>query len=137
MGAGGNGIAMRIAVLMTVLLAACAPTPDDRGARLFARNCTSCHGVTGSGDGPQSAGLPVPPANLRGLAAANEGVFPAKRVMAAIFGYPGKTHTETMPDFAAELAGPTVLWEAPDGERIETPVPLLDLAQYLETIQDL
>ncbi len=136
MGAGGNGIVMRIAVVMTVLLAACATTPEGGGERLFARNCISCHGATGAGDGPKSAGLPVPPANLRGLAAGNDGIFPTERVMAAIYGYPGKAHAGTMPEFARALAGPTVLWETPDGEKIETPVSLVELARYLETLQE-
>lgn len=127
---------MWIAVLMTVLLVACTVMPEDRGARLFARYCSSCHGETGGGDGPESAGLPVPPANLRALQSANGGAFPAVRVTAAVHGYPGKSHAGTMPEFAQALSGPMVLWSTPDGETIETPEPLLDLVRYLETLQD-
>ena len=34
------------------------------GARLFAANCTACHGTEGRGDGPAAANLPVKPADL-------------------------------------------------------------------------
>jgi mono/diheme cytochrome c family protein len=33
-----------------------------RGARLYARHCTACHGAQGRGDGWNAASLPVPPA---------------------------------------------------------------------------
>ena len=36
----------------------------DRGAALYAENCTLCHGATGHGDGPAAAGLPIRPADL-------------------------------------------------------------------------
>ena len=36
----------------------------ERGAALFARNCASCHGDTGAGDGPLADTLPAPPANF-------------------------------------------------------------------------
>jgi putative copper export protein/mono/diheme cytochrome c family protein len=35
-----------------------------RGARLYPRNCASCHGPAGRGDGPAAAALKVPPADL-------------------------------------------------------------------------
>lgn len=49
-----------------------APTPvvDPAMARaeadkIFAERCTTCHGATGAGDGPVSAGLVPPPRNLQ------------------------------------------------------------------------
>jgi cytochrome c oxidase cbb3-type subunit 2 len=42
-----------------------APTQDrSRGMRLYARNCASCHGSHGEGDGPGAAGLRPHPANF-------------------------------------------------------------------------
>jgi high-affinity iron transporter len=39
--------------------------PDPaRGATLFAQHCSSCHGASGTGDGPAAAGLEPPPANM-------------------------------------------------------------------------
>jgi putative copper export protein/mono/diheme cytochrome c family protein len=35
-----------------------------QGAALFQAHCAACHGAEGHGDGPQAAGLPVPPADL-------------------------------------------------------------------------
>lgn len=34
------------------------------GRRLFAANCTACHGASGRGDGPLAKSLPIPPADL-------------------------------------------------------------------------
>ncbi len=36
----------------------------ERGSALFARNCVSCHGEMGAGDGPLADTLPAPPANF-------------------------------------------------------------------------
>jgi putative copper export protein/mono/diheme cytochrome c family protein len=36
----------------------------SQGARLFARNCVSCHGADGRGDGPVGHSLDIPPADL-------------------------------------------------------------------------
>jgi mono/diheme cytochrome c family protein len=39
-----------------------APADTTRGARLYARHCTACHGPEGRGDGWNAAALPVKPA---------------------------------------------------------------------------
>jgi high-affinity iron transporter len=36
-----------------------------RGAQVYQQNCASCHGLTGSGDGPAGLGLTPPPSALR------------------------------------------------------------------------
>jgi len=42
--------------------------PDLAGAKvLYAEHCASCHGVTGEGDGPISAGMEPPPINFRDI----------------------------------------------------------------------
>jgi mono/diheme cytochrome c family protein len=48
-----------------------------QGAQLFAKNCAVCHGEGGEGDGPGSAGLDPPPANLRleAIQANSDGTF--------------------------------------------------------------
>ncbi len=121
-------------------LAACAALgPSDTagaGAALFRQNCVICHGAGGAGNGPQAASLPVAPANLRGLAAANDGVFPAEAVMATIYGYRGKDYAGLMPEFGPVLDSPSVIWIASDGREIPTPSALVALTGYLETIQD-
>ena len=35
-----------------------------RGSALYSENCVSCHGLSGSGDGPAAVGLRIRPANL-------------------------------------------------------------------------
>lgn len=117
-------------------LAACIDGSPPTGEMLFRQNCVACHGATGAGDGPLSADLPVPPANLRGLAAANSGVFPAETVMATIYGYRGKDFEGLMPEFGTVLESPDVMWTAPDGRSVATPSALVALAAYLETLQD-
>lgn len=111
-------------------LVACAPGQRETGTRLFQRNCVACHGTTGAGDGPLARELPVPPANLRGLAAANDGVFPTADAMATIRGYRGTQYRRVMPEFGALLDSAPVIWTAPDGRRIKTPSALLALAEY-------
>lgn len=118
------------------IVSACATGAGPSGAVLFRHNCVGCHGGTGVGDGPLGVDLPVPPANLRGLAAANDGAFPAERVMATIYGYRGKDYAALMPEFGPVLDSPPVIWTAPDGREISTPSALVALADYIETLQD-
>ena len=119
-----------------VLASACATGPGPSGAALYRQNCVSCHGTDGAGDGPMAADLALPPADLRGLTAANGGVFPAERVMATIHGYRGKDDAALMPEFGPVRHGPPLIWTAPDGREIPTPPALLALAEHIETLQD-
>jgi len=43
-----------------------------RGKKLFIKNCVSCHGLKGHGDGPKSKGLDPKVANLRKIESPNE-----------------------------------------------------------------
>lgn len=38
---------------------------NDRMDALYAQRCFGCHGVSGRGDGPVSASLPIPPPDFR------------------------------------------------------------------------
>ncbi|WP_245960304.1 c-type cytochrome [Hydrogenothermus marinus] len=40
------------------------PESINRGKKIYATNCTSCHGENGQGDGPLAKTLPVPPTDL-------------------------------------------------------------------------
>jgi mono/diheme cytochrome c family protein len=40
------------------------PIALSDGENLFEANCSSCHGITGEGDGPASGGINPPPGNL-------------------------------------------------------------------------
>lgn len=118
-----------------ILLGACTPTSSDSGSEIFAAYCASCHGRDARGDGVLAGELPGPPPDLTLLAAANGGVFPSSRVMQQIYGYPGRYHAQIMPEFGPVLEGPMVIWTDEEGTAIETPRALLDLHDYLASIQ--
>jgi len=56
------------------------------GGELFQTYCASCHGSTGTGNGPMAAALRRTPPDITGLALANGGVFPADRMRRIIDG---------------------------------------------------
>lgn len=124
---------------LTTGLWACAPVdmPEPpEGAALFSENCAACHGKTGRGDGPWSAGMKPAPSDLTQLAANNSGDFPRAHVLSVIDGYdrtglPGKD----MPEFGLLLRGDTVPIDVGDGVLTPTPRPLAALLAYLESLQ--
>ena len=104
-------------------------------ARLFQDRCAGCHGATGTGDGPLAPQLSVAPPDLTGIRSRAGGTFPSDRIMAQIYGYPGRHHLNLMPEFGAELSGPLVAWRTQDGEDVPTPRGLIELVAYLEGLQ--
>jgi len=121
---------------LAVIMALAECTTDEQvepGQETYMSYCVTCHGSTAQGDGPLADDLPIRPANLTRLAAQNNGVFPYSEVMAQIYGYPGQFHV--MPEFGPLLAGSKVMWRDETGAVVETPRALLELAQYLETMQ--
>ena len=119
-----------------VAIAACTqPAPQNRGADLYAAHCISCHGKSAQGDGPLAARYGMRPANLTLLSQNNGGVFPSEGVMAQINGYPGRHDFGGMPEFEHVLSGTTVRYQTASGEVIETQQALIDIATYLETLQ--
>ena len=80
-------------------------------------------------------------ADLTRLSARNGGVFPGTRVMAKIWGYtgvaPGRQDAGSpMPEFAALLQGELVPYDGGDGIQTPTPVRLVQIAEYLKTLQE-
>jgi mono/diheme cytochrome c family protein len=67
-------VAGLLASLTTVALA----QSDEIGRREYLKNCGSCHGETGKGDGPASEALRTRPSDLTVLTKNNDGVFPAQ-----------------------------------------------------------
>ena len=114
---------------------ACTEMAPHPGRETFQHYCAGCHGPGGQGNGPAASHLPVPPADLTALKLANGGVFPTEHVMATVHGYPGKHDFGVMPEFGPLLDGPKQIWVAPDGDEVMTPVALLELVSYLETLQ--
>ena len=132
-------ILLPLALLAAAIgLAACLPPgpPATTGASDFADLCAPCHGPTGVGNGDLAADLAIKPADLTGLAARNGGTFPMARVMSKIWGYSrGEGAPSMMPEFGPLLDSPTVLVDVGDGVQTPTPERLLDLAEYLVSIQ--
>ena len=67
---GGVLVAVGLVIIVgsALDLLAVGPARADSiaaGATLFQENCAICHGLAGLGDGPQAAGLELPPGNLR------------------------------------------------------------------------
>lgn len=124
---------------LATVLWACAPVdmPEPpEGAVLFSENCAVCHGNTGRGDGPWSAGMKPAPSDLTQLEANNSGHFPRVHVLSVIDGYdrtglPG----QDMPEFGLLLRGNTVPIDVGDGVFTPTPRPLAALLAYLESLQ--
>lgn len=110
-----------------------------RGQADFEGYCVSCHGSKGRGDGVLAAQLPILPADIALLSDRNGGAFPMIDVMAKIYGYADAGHglgiSAVMPEFGSFLHGPTMMWNDGQGNEIETPKALVDLATYLETLQ--
>lgn len=131
---------MRLVMISTGLIAtlvACSPpVPPSTGASDFADLCAPCHGTGGKGNGPMAADLVKKPADLTGLSARNGGTFPLAGVMNKIWGYSrGKAVPSMMPHFAPLMDSPTVPVDVGDGVLTPTPQRLIDLADYLRTLQ--
>ena len=130
-----TGAALAAAILAGAVIAGCTEVAPDPGRVTFQQYCAGCHGASGQGDGPAAAHLPVPPADLTALSAANGGEFPTEHVMATIYGYPGKHDFSAMPEFGPLLDGPKQIWVSPKGEEVMTPVALLELTAYVQRLQ--
>jgi mono/diheme cytochrome c family protein len=119
------------------IVAACALQPQTDGKVLFHDYCAGCHGDAGKGDGPAAMGLARKPADLTRIAAKNGGVFPRIRVMSWIDGFTraGKHGGQVMPVFDPLLTGPEVLIDTGGGVMTPTPVQLVALSDYVQTLQ--
>jgi mono/diheme cytochrome c family protein len=131
---------MRILVLLLPMaLLACVEPETPSGSEDFAVFCASCHGLSGRGDGDAAGLLDRKPADLTRLSARNGGAFPGTRVMAKIWGYtgarPGEVSRSPMPEFGPLLQGDLVPYDGGDGIPTPTPVRLVQIAEYLKTLQ--
>jgi len=122
----------------TCALAACVaqnemPQPSE-GAKIYANNCTACHGFRADEEAVLAGGEIAP--NLSQISARNGGEFPRAAVLSQIDGFSRGSHAgQVMPEFGAELTGPLVPVDI-DGTLTPTPRPLAALLAYLEDIQE-
>jgi len=101
----------------------------------FKHYCASCHGVSGSGDGPVAASLKNSPADLTGLAAANGGNFPKKHVTDVVQGnkdYDKKFRTHGPSDMP--VWGNIILDDS-DGRSSIASARIKNIVKYIESIQ--
>lgn len=79
-------IALAATALLAAPLACAKESLPPSGRELFVRHCASCHGLSGTGDGPLASRLVKPPADLTALRQRNGGRFDHAAVMAVIDG---------------------------------------------------
>jgi mono/diheme cytochrome c family protein len=121
--------------LSHLLLSACIPEPQVVQAD-FTTFCVACHGISGRGNGELAKELPKRPADLTRISARNGGAFPTARIMSVIDGYSrGLGANGPMPEFGEVLQGATVLYDSGDGILTPTPERLVELVEYLKSIQ--
>ena len=126
-------------VLLIILLTGmgCSPDSPSTGRTVFNNSCASCHGIDGRGDGPSAWTLETKPADLTKIAVRRGGLWPMVEVMSIIDGYHRRTLPRNqMPIFGDLAEGALVPFDAGDGKETPTPIALIALANYLETIQD-
>lgn len=127
----------RFLLLVPFLLVGNSLEAQSAGELLFLENCVACHGVTGRGDGPLSARLGTTPANLTQIAASRDGVWPMLEVMSILDGYLKSVKPrEDMPIFEDFLGGDMDEFDTGNGSTILLPTKLIEMANYLETLQD-
>ena len=105
------------------------------GQALFAEHCATCHGLSGTGDGPMTSILTLAPPDLTALAAAEGGTFPTERVVRVIDGRTLLSHGGPMPLFGLLLQGDSAALDAADGTPVMTSQPIVNIAAYLISIQ--
>jgi mono/diheme cytochrome c family protein len=105
--------------------------PSLRGRDIFDFYCASCHGLTGTGNGPVAAALTIPPADLTKLARTNGGTFPRARVEAFV--------THGGPDVAAHGSPEMPTWgpifrALEPSDKLAT-IRIQNVVAYIESLQ--
>lgn len=127
-----------IILAATLLLGLPATAQDmDVGKALFQKNCATCHGLDGAGNGPMAPAMALQPTNLTLLAAGNGGAFPTLRVVRRIDGRePLVSHGSPMPIFGEFFEGQGAALKTAAGQPIMTSQPIVDLVTWLESVQE-
>ena len=86
--------------LLTLPVMVHAQSTYDMGKTLYQDNCASCHGASGTGDGPLRAYLVKAPSDLTTITRRHNGTFPHQRVWEII---DGRANTQTGPHGSQEM----------------------------------
>ena len=111
------------------------PVLAEIGAPLFARYCSSCHGLGGRGDGPTAKTMSTRPADLTGIAKRRNGQFPTAEIAKFIdgrFEYPAHGSRE-MPVWGTRFGS-----DVPESDVSESIARgnIASLVEYLKSIQN-
>ena len=133
----GKSNMKRHLLLIPLLAMGCSLEAQPDGQLLYMENCASCHGATGRGDGPAASGLGTPPADLTRIAARRDGIWPMLEVMSIIDGYSRRTlQRDEMPIFDDFLKGDMIDVDTGNGLKAPMQANLIEMVNYLETLQD-
>jgi len=126
-----------VLLLSGFLLVASTAAADEvaRGRVLYLRNCASCHGVKGDGQGPVAAQLKTPPTDLRLLSLRYGNPLPEAQIARFVDGRADiAAHgPRDMPVWGEQV------WKYPEGKGPSAQVTsrVADLVAYLQSIQQL
>ncbi len=108
----------------------------DFGKDLFFEHCTRCHGVDATGNGPDATDLKTVPADLTKISERRGGVWPMLEVMSILDGYlKVQEPRDDMPIITELNDGPAVEFDTGNGLVTRIPSGLIEIAEYLESIQ--
>ena len=125
-----------VLLLSGFLLAASTAAADEvaRGRVVYLRDCASCHGVKGDGQGPVAAELKTPPTDLRVLSLRYGNPLPEDQIARFIDGRADiAAHgPRDMPVWGEQV------WKYPEGKGPSSQVTsrVADLVAYLQSIQE-
>lgn len=123
-------------LILGLLALPVAAQDNAQGRDIYQGACAACHGAEGRGDGTMAALLTVPVPDLTRISLRNGGAFPWLTVVHAIDGRSGlRGHGGAMPLFGQVFRGDTVAADGPDGTPVITSARVLDVVDYLMSIQ--
>jgi mono/diheme cytochrome c family protein len=134
---------MKVAIVVgagVLLLSACASTPERKpaemtGMEMYQQLCSSCHGVSGRGDGPVASLIKIGVPDLTRIAHREGGEFPTADVRRTIDGrWDRRAHgARDMPVWGWQLYDSSASDQA--GERAVVDSMIDRLVSYLRSIQ--
>jgi hypothetical protein len=132
-----HGMVVGVAV---ILLSACSSTPERTpaqmsGMEMYQQLCSSCHGVSGHGDGPVSSLIKIGVPDLTRIAHQEGGEFPTEDVRRTIDGrWDRRAHgARDMPVWGWQLYDSSASNDAQ--ERATVDAMIGRLVDYLRSIQ--
>jgi len=124
-----------IAASLFALSSTAGIAEEAMGQAVFTQYCATCHGASGTGDGPLTEMITSKVPDLTKISMQNDGEFPMLDVIHIIDGRTGlRGHGGPMPTYGAVFASES--FDAEFGSVIYTRAKILSLAYFLESIQE-